>query len=102
MIYQFTTPPIIISISADELDVSTITELVITIMQGSITVEKTLDDVTIDTTNNAISFDLTQAETGTFSNGLATVQLHYAVEDTVGCSNEMMLKIGRNIHGEAL
>lgn len=45
------------------IDVSTITSCYLTIKQGDVEIEKDLSDATMDTTDNTLSWKLTQAET---------------------------------------
>ena len=100
--YQYTTPTIRISIP-DTLPVNTITSLVVTLLQSKVRLEIKLDDVALDTTNNAIVFGLTQEETGMFDpNNLVAIQCHILVNDTAYATNIMSARIGLNIHGEVI
>lgn len=99
--YQFTTPTINISIPSN-YDVSNITDLVVTLAQGDTTLEKTLDDVTLDTTNNYITITLTQEETGEFATGTVQVQAHLKIGSTVYATQIMKVNMRYNLHQEEL
>ena len=100
--YQYTTPTIRIAIP-DSLPVSSMTALVITMLQGKVRLEKKLTDVQLDTENNVIAFTLSQEETGMFSpNNIVSVQCHILVGNTAYATDLMGATIGRNIHGEVI
>ena len=70
-----TTPTHIFNLP-DTVDVSTITGVLITYTQcGNKILEKTLDDLTIDAQNNALTLNLTQQESDLFAPGKALIQL---------------------------
>lgn len=95
--YQYTTPTINIVIP-DTIAVSDITDLLLTLQKDNTTVTKTLDDVTLDTTNNKISVTLTQAETGEFGTGSVQVQGHIKVGSTVYATQIMKFNMRYNLH----
>ena len=100
--YQYTTPTISITIP-DSLDVSDMTSLVVTLLQGKKKLEKQLTDVQLDTVNNASTFVLTQEETGMFDpSNLVAIQCHILVNDTAYATNIMSAQIGLNIHGKVI
>lgn len=99
--YQYTTPTINITIPSD-YDVSTIDDLVITLAQDDTTLEKTFDDVTLDTENNMITVVLTQEETGSFDIGTIKVQAHIKIGSTVYATSIMKVSMRYNLHQEEL
>lgn len=99
--YQFTTPTITVSIP-DTVPVDTIDKLVVTIQQNSIKLEKTQDNVVLDTATNSVLIHLTQEETGAFPTGTVSVQLHILVGQTAYATNIMKANIYPNIHGEVI
>lgn len=99
--YQFTTPLITITIP-EELPVSTIDKLVVTLKQASLKIEKAETEVTFDTENNKINVHLSQEETGLFGPGSVQVQVHILVGNTAYATNIMTANIYANIHGEVI
>ena len=100
--YQFTTPTIVITIP-DDLPVSTITSLVVTIKQNNIKLEKNMLSTVLDPDENTITLTLTQEETGMFAPGESVkVQCHILVGNTAYATNIMKANIFENIHGQVI
>ena len=76
-----TTPTIGLNIK-DELDLSLVTEVwVYFSQQNKVKIDKTIDDVTIDTENNKITLTLTQEDTLGLKSGDAIFQMRMLLQD---------------------
>ena len=66
-----------------EVEVSTVEKTLITYSQcGKIVLEKTLEDLEVDTENNMMTLQLTEAETNLFAPGKALIQVKAKVNGT--------------------
>lgn len=99
--YQFTTDQIRIKLP-QTIPVGTIDKLVVSMIQGTVKLEKDETEITLDTENNKLIIDLTQAETGAFAVGSIAVQCHFICGSAAFCTNEMYVEVFENIHGEVL
>lgn len=72
-IMQGTTPTITITIDTDDFLVSDVTEIDYCIKNGDRVCSYTLDDLTVDTENNAFIKDLTETETSLFDHTKSVV-----------------------------
>lgn len=95
--YQYTTPTVTITIPTD-YDVDNITDLLITLEKGDITLTKGMNDVTFDSTNNAIVLTLTQEDTGSFTEGMLKIQAHLKIGSTVYATQIMRVQMNYNLH----
>lgn len=87
----------------DGVSVSEITEALITYSQcGKIILEKTLNNLTIDTENNAISLDLTQSETDLFAPGKALVQVRAKINDAAINSQMIWVTVKPALNSEVI
>lgn len=78
-IYTGTTPEFIIELP-EEISVASITVAYISFEQwGAKLVEKSIEDIGIDTVNNTVSVTLTQADTLKFAKGELKYQLRFAI-----------------------
>ena len=93
-IIQGTTPSINIALENDHI-VDDITELSATVVQGSLIIRKTLDDVLLDSENNEICINLTEDDTLKFSAGVANVQIRYKLDcdDNIYASRKYPFRI---------
>lgn len=63
MILQGTTPTLTITVNADELLLSDVTEIELTFQSGTTVTQKAMTDLTIDTEANTMAYTFTEAET---------------------------------------
>lgn len=97
-----TTPTHIFTLP-DTVKVSSVTEVLITYSQcGRKILEKTENDVTFDTDNNAISLSLTQQETELFAPGKALAQLRAKAGDSVFASQMIIIPVKPVLNSEEL
>ena len=69
--------------NASEVEVSTVEKTLITYSQcGKNVLEKTLEDLEVDTENNMMTLQLTEAETNLFAPGKALIQVKAKVNGT--------------------
>lgn len=84
-----TTPTEVFELDTPDLDLTTLTQVWITICDGrdnSFTWD--ISRVTIDNDNKTLSLDLTQAETLAFACGLATVDIRMLTSDGVALATD--------------
>lgn len=85
------------------VSVSDLTEALITYSQcGNKILEKTLDNLIIDVEKNAISIDLTQAESDLFAPGKALVQVRCKINDTALNSQMIWIMVKPALNSEVL
>ena len=83
--------------------VATITEALIIYSQcGQTVLKKTLEDLTVDNTNNAFSLTLTQKETNLFAPGEAIVQFRAKVGETSLASQMILLTVKPVLNSEEM
>ena len=103
-ILQGTTPTLTISIDPTDFSVSNIVALEFTFKQKNNITVHTLQDVTVDTTANTVSYTFTQAETLAFiPDVLLSVQLRFMFADgSIVGTNRMNFNINDLISSEVL
>ena len=87
----------------ETVDVSTVNDVLISYSQcGNKILEKTENDVTIDTTNNAIKLSLTQKETDLFAPGKALIQVRAKVGNSALASQMIWLNVKPVLNSEEI
>lgn len=78
----------------EEIEVGNVTEALITYSQcGKKILEKKLNDIGIDTENNLLALQLTEAETNLFAPGKALIQVRAKINETSLVSQMLWLNI---------
>ena len=88
----------------DEVPVDSLSKVLLTYSQnGNTILEKSLSDLTIDTTKNTLSYELTQAETNLFAPGKALIQLRAKHNNGAVLESQMVwLTIKPALNSEAI
>ena len=87
----------------DTVEVSSVTEIMISYSQGGKTIlEKTLDNLTIDSDNNAFNLKLTQKETDSFAPGKALVQVRAKTTEATLASQMIWLTVKPVLNSEEM
>ena len=87
----------------EEVEVSSVTDILISYSQnGQKILEKTLNDLTIDTENNAFNLKLTQKETDSFAPGKALVQVRAKTGNTALASQMIWLTVKPVLNSEEM
>ncbi len=87
----------------ETVGVGSVTSILISYSQrGRNILEKTLDDVIIDTENNAFNVKLTQTETDLFAPGKALVQVRVKTNDAALASQMIWLTIKPVLNSEVM
>ena len=104
---QWTTPTIKLTISGVEgLDLSEAEEVIVTLTQGTLTYEKTGNDLTID--ENKISFVLTEEESSQLAfDATVQVQVHWTYLNADqslrrAATNITRIRIDKQLHAEEM
>ena len=83
--------------------VADVTEILISYSQcGNKILEKTLDDLTIDTENNALDLTLTQDETNLFAPGKALIQVRAKTNEKTLASQMIWLTVKPVLNSEEM
>lgn len=87
----------------EEVEVSNVTDILISYSQcGQKILEKTLNDLTIDTENNAFTLKLTQKETDSFAPGKALVQVRAKTNGATLASQMIWLTVKPVLNSEEM
>lgn len=87
----------------EEVEVANVTDILISYSQcGKKILEKTLNDVTIDTNHNAFNLTLTQKETDSFAPGKALIQVRAKTGDKALASQMIWLTVKPVLNSEEL
>lgn len=87
----------------DTVEVATVTEVLISYSQnGKTLLEKTLDDLVIDSDNNAFNLTLTQSETDLFAPGKALIQVRAKTNEKTLASQMIWLTVKPVINSEEI
>lgn len=87
----------------ETVEVSSVTEVLIIYSQcGKTILKKTLDDLTIDTTNNAFNLTLTQKETDLFAPGEALIQVRVKTNEAALASQMIWLNVKPVLNSEEI
>lgn len=88
-----------IPIEFEGVDFTEVTEIVCTISQGSVTLEKTTEQLTVS--GSTITVELSQEDTAVFTPGTAEIQFNFLfASGERKPSNIGSLKVLRNLHME--
>lgn len=87
----------------DTVEVSSVTEILISYSQcGKVILEKTFNDLSIDTDKNAFYLDLTQDETDLFAPGKALIQVRAKTDNKTLASQMIWLTVKPVLNSEEM
>ena len=87
----------------DTVEVSSVTEILISYSQcGKVILEKTFNDLSIDTDKNAFYLDLTQDETDLFAPGKALIQVRAKTGNKTLASQMIWLTVKPVLNSEEM
>lgn len=87
----------------ETVEVGSVSEILISYTQcGKTILEKTLENLTIDTDNNRFEVKLTEAETDKFAPGKALIQLRAKIGDTTLASQMIVFPVKPVLNSEEM